>query len=255
MQDRIRVLLIDDDPSQIELTKLNIENADNSISADIILNPVDALTILHEQKYECIVSDFQMPGLNGIELCRKIRTFSNVPFIIHTGRGSEEVASAAFAAGADDYIRKEVPLASYEVLARRVRAAVLRRRFQNLYEASIEDNRGGFAIIQGLNFVYANRAMAKMLGLEKPEDLVGKSILTWVHVMEKDLITNRTLSRQRGGDEPRFYEYNVKREDGQIRTFEASVSLIDYMGKPASLVFNQRCNRAKERGEGACRER
>jgi PAS domain S-box-containing protein len=238
MQDQIRVLLIDDDPCQIELTKINIENVDNSILADVVLNPIDALEILHEHNYECIVSDFQMPGMNGIDLCKKIRSFSKIPFIIHTSRGSEEVASAAFAAGADDYIRKEVPLASYEVLARRVREVVFRRRFQNLYEASIEDNRGGFAIIQGLNFVYANKAMATMLGLEKPEDLIGKSILTWVHVMDKDLIKNRTLNRQRGEDEPRFYEYNVKREDGQIRTLEASVSLIDYMGKPASLIFN-----------------
>jgi PAS domain S-box-containing protein len=71
--------------------------------------------------------------------------------------------------------------------------------------------------------------------------------------MERDLIRDRTLNRQRGGEEPKVYEYKVKRVDGQIRTLEASVSLIDFMGQPASLVFNHDVTERK-RDEEALRD-
>ena len=67
---------------------------------------------------------------------------------------------------------------------------------------------------------------------------MARVILTWVMSMEHDMMKSRVLNRQRGGKEPRFYEYRVKRADGEIRTLEANVTLIEFMGKPASLVFN-----------------
>jgi PAS domain S-box-containing protein len=179
-----------------------------------------------------------MPEIDGIQLCRQIKRTTDVPFLIYTSKGSEEVASAAFEAGVDDYIRKEPELSHYQVLAKRIRQAAEKHLIESLYRVSIDDNRDGFAIIQGLNFVFANMAMANMLGLQRPEDLIGKSILTWVTSMERDMVRNRTLNRQRGGEEPKLYEYRIKREDGEIRTLEASVSLVNFRGAPASIVFN-----------------
>ena len=237
--DEIRVLLVDDESAQLELAKLNLEQADASLFIDTVSTPKEALTLLREQPYECVISDYQMPGTNGVQLCREIRAFSSTPFIIYTGRGSEEVASTAFSAGADDYISKENELSHYQIMARRIRQAVEKRRFESLYRISVDDNRDGFAIIRGLDCVYANKAMAEMLGVQRPEDLVGKSILTWVADIDRDPVRDRTLSRQRIEVQPRVYEYRVKRADGEIRTLEASASFLNYMGKPASLVFNR----------------
>lgn len=237
--DEIRVLLVDDESAQLELAKLNLEQADASLFIDTVSTPKEALTLLREQPYECVISDYQMPGTDGVQLCREIRAFSSTPFIIYTGRGSEEVASTAFSAGADDYISKEEELSHYQIMARRIRQAVEKRRFESLYRISVDDNRDGFAIIRGLDCVYANKAMAEMLGVQRPEDLVGKSILTWVADIDRDPVRDRTLSRQRLEVQPRVYEYRVKRADGEIRTLEASASIINYMGKPASLVFNR----------------
>ncbi len=238
LADSIRVLIVDDEPSEVEMAKLSLEDADTSLKIDTVNRPRDALEILRHQPYECIVSDYQMPEMNGIQLCAEIRRFSSIPFIIYTGRGSEEVAADAFTAGADDYFRKENELSHYRVLARRIRQLVERRRFEDLYRMSIEENRDGFALIQGTDFLYANQAMANMLGLKSPSDLIGHSILHWVVEMQRDLIKNRALSRQRGEEQPRVYEYRIRRADGEIRTLEASVSLINYLGKPVSLVFN-----------------
>lgn len=234
----IRVLLVDDEPTQMEITKINLENADPSYHISLALTPKDALKLLQEKSFDVIVSDYQMPEMNGIQFFTTIRKTINIPFIIYTASGSEEVASAAFAAGVKDYVRKEATLVHYQVLEKRIRHAVENRRIETLYRISIDENCDGFAIIQGLDFVFANKAMANMLDLNSPEDLKGRSILTWIPIMERDLIRDRKLNRQRGGVEPVLYEYRVKKDNGVMRTLEARVTLIDYLGHPASLIFN-----------------
>ena len=65
-----------------------------------------------------------MPELNGIDLTKQIRPISNIPIILYTGRGSEDVAAEAFAAGVDDYVKKEVDPTHYQVLAKSIRTSV-----------------------------------------------------------------------------------------------------------------------------------
>ena len=124
----IMVLLVDDEESQMGLAKLSLEDADPSITIVTTPIPSDALRLLRDQTFNCVVSDYQMPGMNGIQFCAEVRKTSRIPFIIYTGWGSEEVASAAFAAGVDDYVRKEKDLAHYQILARRIRQATERDR-------------------------------------------------------------------------------------------------------------------------------
>ncbi len=125
---KIMVLLVDDEPDQMELTKLSLEGLDPGLEVSTIPNPYEAIGLLEMGGFDCLVSDYQMPGMDGIELASAIRKRNDVPFIIYTGRGSEEVASKAFAAGVDDYVRKEKDMGHYMVLARRIRQAVARRK-------------------------------------------------------------------------------------------------------------------------------
>jgi PAS domain S-box-containing protein len=139
----IHVLLVDDEENQIELAVINLENSLVRVTATS--KPSQALILLADQTYDCVVSDYQMPEMNGIQLCAEIRKKSSIPFIIYTGRGSEEVASSAFTAGVDDYVRKEETLAHYHVLAKRIRHVVEKRRAEeNLREAvnQLEVDRG-----------------------------------------------------------------------------------------------------------------
>ena len=121
---KIRVLHVDDEVNHLDYTKTFIERADESLQVESVASPEDALERLERETYDCVVSDFQMPNMDGIELARRIRETSDIPFIIYTGRGSEEVAEAAFTVGVDDYIRKEMNPSHYQVLARRIRSAV-----------------------------------------------------------------------------------------------------------------------------------
>ena len=134
----ILVLLVDDEESQMELTKLNLENANHSLTISISTTPEEALKHLSDQTFDCVVSDYQMPGMNGIQFCKEVRKTSKIPFIIYTARGSEEVASEAFAAGIDDYVMKEPTLAHLKVLARRITHVVEKNRAE---EASLRSGK------------------------------------------------------------------------------------------------------------------
>jgi len=119
----IRVLHVDDDLNQLSFAKVFLESTDPGLHVVSVSSPNDTLNLLRKESFDCVVSDYQMPGLDGIELARRIREISDIPLIIYTGHGSEEVAEAAFTAGVDDYLRKEVNPSHYQVLAKRIRSA------------------------------------------------------------------------------------------------------------------------------------
>ena len=97
----IRILLIDDEPNLLEVSKEFLE-LDKSLSVDAVTSADDALGQLRHQNYDVIVSDYQMPDKDGIQLLKEIRGAGNkVPFILFTGRGREEIAIEAFENGAD----------------------------------------------------------------------------------------------------------------------------------------------------------
>jgi PAS domain S-box-containing protein len=121
----IRVLHVDDEPNFAELTATYLQREDESFDVTVETNASDGLDRLSEQAVDCIVSDYQMPGLDGLEFLERVREkYPDLPFVLFTGEGSEGIASAAIAAGATDYLRKTSGTEQYEVLANRIRNAV-----------------------------------------------------------------------------------------------------------------------------------
>jgi PAS domain S-box-containing protein len=137
--DSIRVLHVDDESNQLEFAKTFIEFSDPAILMEPVTTPKEALDRLRDENYDCIVSDYQMHGMDGIELAGKIREASDVPIIIYTGRGSEEVAEAAFTVGANDYLRKEMNPSHYQVLARRIRVAAEKYRGERALQKQLQE--------------------------------------------------------------------------------------------------------------------
>lgn len=129
---------MDDESDQQLMTKTFLKKFDPELQVESASSGEETLQLLKEQPFDCIVSDYQMPTMDGIELARRVREFSPVPFIIYTGRGSEEVAEMAFSVGVDDYLRKEHGPAHYQVLANRIRTAVQRDRAEKSLMASEE---------------------------------------------------------------------------------------------------------------------
>ncbi len=136
---KIRVLHVDDETTQLDFTKKFLEMADEGLIVESAVSPEDALRLFKTEAYDCVVSDFMMSPMDGIEVARRIRESSDIPIILYTGRGSEEVAEAAFTVGIDDYIRKEITPSHYQVLARRIRAAVEKHRAESALNKQIEE--------------------------------------------------------------------------------------------------------------------
>ena len=106
MADRIRVLFVDDEPDLLELGKLFLEES-GEFSVDTASSAADALDCLNHKNYEAVVSDYQMPEMDGIGFLKRVRaTDTAISFIIFTGRSREEIVIEALNNGADFYLQK-----------------------------------------------------------------------------------------------------------------------------------------------------
>ncbi len=122
------VLYVDDEPDDLELGRIFLER-DGQLRVETCSSAAAALVALRERPYDAIVSDYQMPGMDGISFLKAVRSeFGDLPFLLLTGRGREEVAIAAINNGADRYLQKGGnPAVQYAELAHGIRQAVLRR--------------------------------------------------------------------------------------------------------------------------------
>lgn len=116
-----RVLLVDDDPSLADLMANQLGELREEFSIRIETDPHDALDAVETGDIDCIVSDHHMPQMTGLELLRYVREMDpELPFILFTARGSEEIASDAVSEGVTDYFRKRRGSDQWRVLANRI---------------------------------------------------------------------------------------------------------------------------------------
>jgi CheY-like chemotaxis protein len=103
----IRVLHIDDDPGFLSISKEILYGMNTNFKIDFVLNAEEAEQRLATQDYDVVVADYELPTLNGLELLQKLRKQGNeLPFILFTGKGREEIAKQALNCGADGYVNK-----------------------------------------------------------------------------------------------------------------------------------------------------
>jgi PAS domain S-box-containing protein len=127
----IRVLHVDDEPDFADLAAEFLTREDDRFEIETATTAENGIQKLTQSEFDCIVSDYDMPGQNGISFLETVRTDnSELPFILYTGKGSEEVASEAISAGVTDYLQKESGTGQYEILANRVVNAVERHRIE-----------------------------------------------------------------------------------------------------------------------------
>jgi CheY-like chemotaxis protein len=128
----IRVLHVDDEEDQLRFTKMFLEELDGEVTVDSVSDPEEAMRLQGRNDYDIVVSDYRMATMTGIELFHRVRERSDVPFILYTGRGGEEVAESAHRAGVDGYVKKEVEPSHYRALSQRIRQLVEGRRARRL---------------------------------------------------------------------------------------------------------------------------
>ncbi|TSD09931.1 hypothetical protein DP107_13115 [Haloglomus irregulare] len=125
MTESVRLLHVEDDPEFAELTAQLLQREDSRLSVETAASVEAGLDRPAEKSFDCIVSDYEMPGRNGLEFLEAVsERNSDVPFILYTGKGNETVASDAISAGVTDYLQKEGGADQYTILANRITNAV-----------------------------------------------------------------------------------------------------------------------------------
>ena len=183
MVEKIDILYVDDEENLLNLGKRFLER-NEQFYVDTVTSPPVALTLLNTKKYDAIISDYQMPVMDGIGFLKEVRKrFGNtIPFILFTGRGREEIVIQALNEGADFYLQKGgEPLSQFTELAHKIRQAVQQRSA----ETSIRDHErreadiinflpdATFAIDHTGHVIAWNRAIEEMTGIPASE-MLGK---------------------------------------------------------------------------------
>ena len=178
----VRLLYVDDEPSLLEIGKLFLED-NGEFVIDTFTSARVALTQIKTIPYDAIVSDYQMPGMDGIAFLKQLRGSGNsTPFILFTGRGREEVVIEALNNGADFYIQKGgEPRSQFAELSHKIRQSIQQRQAM----ASIRDHErreadiinflpdATFAVDTNGVVIAWNRAMEKMTGVAS-DQILGK---------------------------------------------------------------------------------
>lgn len=136
-----RILLVDDCHDDFEFISFQIQQLDDSHKVEWAKSASQAINKLDKESFDCILSDFQMPKMDGLKLLKAIRKKANdTPFIFLTGQGNEELAAEALRSGADDYFTKEAGFAHYQRLLNSIRRLIeahQRRSKQNEAEEAL----------------------------------------------------------------------------------------------------------------------
>ncbi|WP_336023825.1 response regulator [Halobellus salinisoli] len=182
MDESIRVLYVESDPQFRELTADSLTNANDAIDVRSRAHPDDAVPAIRDRDVDCVITDYEFDGATGLDLLDVAREESpNLPVILFTGTGSEEVASRAISAGITDYFQKTGRQKQYALLANRVENAVEssrrereRRRNQRQFEAIFEDPKLLVGLLETDGTVRdVNRTATKYVPASR-EDVVGE---------------------------------------------------------------------------------
>jgi PAS domain S-box-containing protein len=239
----IRVLHVDDELGLLKVAKQCLE-LQGPFQVDTATSVEEALNKLKEKEYDAVVSDYQMPGKDGLEFLEMLRKNGNtIPFIMFTGKGREEVAVRAWSLGADHYVNKTGdPETVYCELAHCLRSTVEKhfaeaqikekvQKLQTIYQNAVE----GISYVDAEeNIVFANKAFADIIGYEQ-EQLAGMSLRKIVDDENWERIENETKRRRQ--EESSRYEAEFRRRDGTVRNVMISgAPLLDHDGRFAGTV-------------------
>ncbi|WP_227356895.1 response regulator [Haladaptatus salinisoli] len=137
----VRVLHVEDNEFFATVASNVLREEHPNVTVHTENHPTEALARLEREQFDCVVSDYEMPEMNGLELLDAVRRASpEIPFILMTGGGSEETASEAISAGVTDYLRKGTGRRQFVALANRIENAVSHRRAERAVRRQLDIN-------------------------------------------------------------------------------------------------------------------
>ena len=243
----IRVLHVEDDPAFADLASTMLEREHPAIAVESVRDAAAGLEVLGEERVDCVVSDFDMPETDGLEFLALVRErHGDLPFVLFTGKGSEEIASEAISAGVTDYLQKGSGREGYTMLANRIENAVERHRT----EAALREERRRFELIGRASAdafwdwdlrsgkVERSEGYERIFGFDEEE--VGDDLEWWlqqVHPDHREEVRRATMDAVEGDDDTLEVDYRVQAGDGTYKDAFARAHVVrDGAGEAVRVV-------------------
>ena len=228
------MLYVDDEQMLLEICKIFLEKT-GDLQVQTEISARRALERIQREPFDVIISDYQMPGMDGIEFLKQIRASEiTIPFIIFTGRGREEVAIAALREGADFYLQKGGdPTSQFAEMSNQIHQLVRRRRAElavkeneQKYHALFESAHDAILLLDNNRIIECNPQTATLF--ERPlEELFDHTPMDFSPEYQDDgsrsqdagsSLINAALSGT-----PQLFEWKHQRADGT--TFDCEINL------------------------------
>jgi len=227
-----------------------VDRLDGSMEVVSCIDPLEAVKLVVENGFDCVISDYVMPEMNGVELVRRVKELKDIPCILYTGQGSEEVAQLAFQAGVDDYIRKEIEPSHYEVLINSVRHAVDKHRAEEIYRVVFESNPEAIIVTIDEIIEYSNFASINLFGIKDKQELVGRRFTDFLMDNPSDEVSWVSLQRIVSDHRMIPFELTLRSADGRLKLVEGAVQNMYFFGKPAQFYFLKDITERREMERG-----
>jgi PAS domain S-box-containing protein len=240
------VLHVDDDADFAELTAAFLGR---EFEVETATSAAEALDRLRDAAdHDCVVSDYDMPGRDGLAFLEEVRELDpEMPFVLFTGKGSEEVASEAISKGVTDYLQKTGQSETYEMLAKRIENAVESRRARaeadrtrRFLEKIVERATDIIATVDETGrIVFLSGSIEDVLGYD-PATVRERGVFELVHPDDRERIEQLFETRLEDPDRPTGIRHRARHADGSYVELEArAYNLIDDPDVEGVVIYSR----------------
>jgi len=232
----ISILYVDDEPTLLEITRVYLERT-GEFSVATTTSAQEAITMLAAEPFDAVISDYQMPEMDGLAFLKFLRSDKNaVPFILFTGKGREEVAIEALNSGADFYLQKGgEPKSQYAELSSKIRQAVQRRQAEMALLDSEEKYRDLVENINDVLFVVDRNGTITYISPRisqfgyAPADMIKRPVSDFIVPDDLPRVEERFREIEKGDLHP--FEFRLIDGSGKIRIVRTSSRPVFVQGK------------------------
>jgi PAS domain S-box-containing protein len=239
-----RILHVDDDQEFLLAFSLTFKDFFNTTSFD---DPITAIEIMKTAQFDLIISDYEMPAMNGIEFLKEVQKgFPDIPLVFLTGQGNEKVTRDAFISGAADYFPKDLYGFAYkEKFINAIKNLLEKRKALEALRESEERNKSFLNHFQGVAFRLDNNfkpillhgAVKAITGYSKAEVLTDDGIIQKITAETDDALL-KIIAENLLKTPGIAYDQEVRiiKKDGEKRWIQLMVqSIADTSGKTVAI--------------------